>query len=169
MVETNTDDDGFVLPPPDFTQGDYATPYDQRAAMTLKLIKNKLDSSLLPDNIKKHIYNDMIELVNNASMTNITLGQIREFLGNFDEIWMRYKTFVNRSYRKELNYIEPTIRTMFKMNLNKSKGGFYPSLVFEQRYRYDIRQQKESPEEKATRVWGKAKPRKEVSREVEYR
>jgi len=158
----------WVIPPPDFSQGDYGTPYDQRAAMTLKLIKNKLDSSLLPPDIKSTIYNDMGELVNNASMTNITIGQIREFLGDFDLLWMNYKAFINRAYRKELNYIrayrkelnyiEASIRTFFKMNLNKSKEGFYPSLVFEQRYRYDIKQQKE-PAEERVKKWFKGKPK----------
>lgn len=151
------DEDDFDIPAPDFTQGDYHTPYDQRAAMTLKLIKNKLDSSLLPDDVKKTIYNDMGELVNNSSMTNITIGQIQEFLGDFDYIWMTYETFINRAYRKELNYIKSLIRTMFKQNLNKSKEGFYSSLVFEQRYRYDIKQQRETGEEKVKKWFGKNK------------
>jgi len=163
MAENN--DDGFVIPPPDFSTGDYQTPYDHRAAMTLKLIKNKLDSTLLPDDIKKTIYNDMGELVNNSSMTNITRGQIKEFLGDYDLIWMFYTTFINRIYRKELNYIREVIRTIFKQNLNKSKDGFYPSLVFEQRYHYDISQKKSEPEERIKR-W-KKKFRKEPKEERE--
>jgi len=161
MVEN---EDDFVIPPPDFSQGDYHTPYDQRAAMTLKLIKNKLDSSLLPPNVKSTIYNDMGELVNNSSMTNITLGQIKEFLGDFDYIWMTYETFINRIYRKELNYIKSVIRTIYKQNLNKSKDGFYPSLVFEQRYKYEVKQEKIEPEEKVRRIFRGSKPKTETER-----
>jgi len=145
------DDSGFTIPPPDFTQGDYSTPYDQRAAMTLKLIKNKLDSTLLPLNIKTTIYTDMGELVNNSSMTNISIGQIKEFLGDFDLIWMNYETFVNRSYRKELNYIKSIIRTIFKQNLNKSKDSMLLRLVFEDHHRYEVRQKHEKVDEKVSR------------------
>ena len=153
-------DDDFEIPPPDFSRGDYQTPYDHRAAMTLKLIKNKLDSTLLPDKIKHTIYNDMSELINNSSMTNISRGQIKEFLGDFDFIWMTYTTYINRIYRKEINYIRELIRTIFKQNLNKSKDGFYPSLVFEQRYKYDISQKREEPEEKVRKFF-KKKPKEE--------
>jgi len=156
------------IPDPQLIPEQYEPPSNQNALMILRLIKNKLESTLLPDDIKKHIMSDMTELVNNASMTNISISQVQEFLGDFDYIWMTYETFVNRSFRRELNYIKPSIRTIFKQNLNKSKGGFYPSLVFEQRYKYDIKQQRETPEEKTKRVWGKGKPSK-TTQEVEYK
>ena len=158
------ENDDFEIPPPDFSQGDYQTPFDQRAAMTLKLIKTKLDSTLLPPKVKSTIYNDMTELVNNSSMTNISLGQVKEFLGDFDYIWMTYETFINRIYRKELNYIKSIIRTIFKQNLNKSKEGFYSSLVFEQRYKYDIKQEKAQPEEKVRRFFRGRKQEEHMER-----
>ncbi len=151
-------EDDFTFTPPDLSGEGYQIPVDQRAAMTLKLIKHKIDTALLPDEVKKRIYNDMNILVNNASMTNISIGQVKEFLGDFDYIWMSYTVYINRTYRKELSYIKPSIRTIFKQNLNKSKDGFYSSLVFEQRYKYDIKQQKE-PTEERVRGWFHKKPK----------
>ena len=101
----------------------------------------------------------MGELVNNSSMTNISIGQIKEFLGDFDYIWMTYETFINRAHRKELNYIKSIIRTIFKQNLNKSKDSTLLRLVFEDRHRYEVKQQQEKVDEKVGRWRDKFKKR----------
>ena len=161
-------EDEIEIPDPQLIPEQYEPPSSQNALMILRLIKNKIDSTLLPKDIKQHVMDMMAEFINNASMTNISINQVPEFLGDFDYICMTYTTFVNRRYRKELNYLLPSLRMILKMNLNKSKDGLYPKLVFEQRYR--IEQHKETEEEKNRRWWGKTKPeKKQVSREVEYR
>ena len=137
--------DDFTIPPPDFENhygesGPYMPP-TAHAAWILRLIQIQLAKSDLPDEMKKEIIDDMEVYVNNASMTNITQGQVKEFIGGFKELFMKYRVFkFRKKYWRELNVIETRIREIFIQNLNKSIGGFQPELVFVQKHDYNMRQ-----------------------------
>ena len=65
-----------------------------------------------------------------------------------DEVW-----------EELLNYIKSIIRTIFKQNLNKSKDSTLLRLVFEDRHRYEVKQQQEKVDEKVGRWRDKFKKR----------
>jgi len=134
----------FTIPPPEFNDSDRSDgffPPSPHAAWILKLIQIQLSKSTIPDEMKDDIIMDMEVYVNNASMTNITQGQVKEFLGGFKELWMKYRIFkFRKKYWASLNVLETRIREIFIQNLNKSIDGFQPELVFVQKHDYDVRQ-----------------------------
>lgn len=138
-------DEGFTFDPPTMdTDTNYGfIPPNQEAAWMLHLIKVKIENTNLPDDVKKTILTDMEPYINNASMTNITQGQVREFLGGYKEIWMKYYIFINKKkYKQELTYLETRIREILIQNLNKSIQGWQGNHVFERKSTstYDVKQ-----------------------------
>jgi len=140
------DDNPFAFSPPDYDnhqQGASFMPPNAEAAWMLQLIKIrvKIDKSSLPVDIKQSLADDISMYLENASMTNISMGQILEFIHGFDELWMRYKIFrVKKKYVPELNYLMTFFKEMLVMNLNKSKEGWQGNHVFERHVRYDVKQ-----------------------------
>ena len=151
----------FTIPPPEFGQESGGMNYDgmmaptAHAAWILKLIQVQLSKADIPAGMKRVIMDDMEVYVNNASMTNITQGQVREFLGGFKELFMKYRIFqFRKKYWKELNVVETRIRELFVMNLNKSINGFQPELVFIQKHDYDVRQTNQTQNQPTRKFFG---------------
>jgi len=148
----------FVFKPPRYEggQGGFMPP-NAHAAWMLKLIK--LD---LPEEIKQELKVDMASYLDNASMTKITKGQVREFIGGFDEIWLRYRTFkVRKKYVPELNYFMGYLKEQFILNLNKSVLGWQGDHVFESKTTYDIKQTRKDIADKIKGLLGGKKEKVE--------
>jgi len=141
----------FLFKPPRYQDGQGGfMPPNAHAAWMLKLIK--LD---LPEEIKQELKIDMVSYLDNASMTKITKGQVREFIGGFDEIWLRYRIFkVTKKYAPELNYFMGYLKEQFILNLNKSVMGWQGDHVFESKTSYDIKQTRKDIAEKLKGLLG---------------
>jgi len=156
------EDEDFVFKPPRYQggQGGFMPP-NAHAAWMLQLIKLKLDSTSLPEDIKNDILLDMGPYLDNASMTKITRGQVREFLGGFNELWLRYRIFkVKKKYAPQLNYVMAYLRELLIMNLNKSVEGWQGDHVFEQKTTYDIKQTRKDIAEKMKGILGGGRKQK---------
>jgi len=162
------DDKNFMFKPPDYgRQSAGFFPPDAHAAWILQLIKIKLDNTNLPDEIKKDLLLDMTPYLDNASMTKISKGQVREFLGGYNELWLRYRVFkCRKKYVKELNYVMAYVRELLVMNLNKSVEGWQGDHVFEQKTSYDVKQTRKDITERIKGILGRKK-NKEVITEYE--
>jgi len=153
----------FVFKPPRYEagQGGFMPP-NAHAAWMLQLIKLKLDNTSLPEDIKNDILLDIGPYLDNASMTKITRGQVREFLGGFNELWLRYRIFkVKKKYAPQLNYVMAYLRELLIMNLNKSVDGWQGDHVFEQKTTYDIKQTRKDIAEKMKGLLGGKKQKSE--------
>ena len=141
------DDYGFSVLPPDIQQMEKAKyldgghfPPNAEAAWMLQLIQINLDKLSLPDDIKKSFIQDITPYIVNASMTKMTRGEVKLFLGEFEELWMKYKIFIFRKkFVKELNYIKTLIRGFLMQNYNKSIDGWQGDHVFERKSEYRVR------------------------------
>ena len=154
--------DDFLFKPPEYKAQGYGTgsfmPPNAHAAWMLQLIKIKLDRTNLPDEIKQDLLLDMAPYLDNASMTKITKGQVREFLGGYNELWLRYRIFkCKKKYAPQLNYVMAYIRELLVMNLNKSVEGWQGDHVFEQKTTYDVRQTRKDISERLKGLFGKKK------------
>jgi hypothetical protein len=109
-------------------------------AWLLSIIKINLSNTSLPDDIKKSLLADMVPYIDCAGMTNITKGQVLEFLGGYMELWLRYRIFkVSKKYVPELNYVMAYLREIFLMTLNKSVDGWQGNHVFERKTTANLR------------------------------
>ena len=82
----------------------------------------------------------MVPYIDCAGMTNITKGQVLEFLGGYMELWLRYRIFkVSKKYVPELNYVMAYLREIFLMTLNKSVDGWQGNHVFERKTTANLR------------------------------
>jgi len=129
-------------------------PPNAEAAWMLQLIQLKLDQTSLPQDIKDNFLIDMVPYVNNASMTNISRGQVKEMLGGFNELWLKIKIYkYPKKFVKELSYVMTYIRELLVQNLNKSIGGWQGDHVFERKSKttYSIHQSQEDGSERMRR------------------
>ena len=151
--------DDFMFNPPHYSEhNQYGSflPANAHAAWMLQLIKIKLENTNLPEDIKKDLIADMMPYLDNASMTNITKGQVREFIGGFNELWLRYRIFkVKKKYAPQLNYVMAYIRELLVMNLNKSVTGWQGNHVFESKTTYDIRQTRKDVADKLKGIFSR--------------
>jgi len=138
--------DKYFFQPPEFNEAPaMSMPPSAHAAWMLQLIETKLNKTNLPEDIKNDLIDDMVPLLNNAGMTKISLGQVKEFIGGFNELWLRYRIFkVRKKHIPQFNYIMPLIREHLIMNLNKSVEGWQGDHVFEQKTTYDVTQTQKS-------------------------
>lgn len=137
----------YSIQPPDLEEMDKAVesqgffPPNAEAAWMLQLIQIKLDKTDIPEGIKKSFINDITPYITNASMTKMTRGEVRLFLGEFEELWMKYKIFVFRKkFTRELSYVKTLIRGFLMQNYNKSIDGWQGDHVFERKMEYKIKQ-----------------------------
>jgi len=160
------DVDDFQFQPPEHTDtnmgGGWYPPFAEYAWI-LELIKLKLDNTSLPDEIKNDLVADMVPYINNASMTKISTGQVREFIGGFNEIMHRFRIYkVKKKYVPEYNYVWAYLRELLIMNLNKSREGWQGDHVFERKTTYDVKQTRKDLTEQVKNALGRKK-RKEVT------
>ena len=154
----------FFKPPEYSSQQNAFMPPNAHAAWMLQLIKLKLDATSLPKEIKNDLIVDMMPYLDNSSMTNISKGQVREFLGGFNELWLRYRIFkCKKKYAPQLNYVMAYVRELLVMNLNKSVTGWQGNHVFEQKTTYDVKQTRKDITEKLKGILGGKK-----EKEAEY-
>lgn len=158
MVEESN----FLFQPPKYnTQQTGFMPPNAHAAWMLQLIKLKLDNTSLPEEIKKDLLVDMMPYLDNASMTNISKGQVREFIGGFNELWMRYRVYkCNKKYAPQLNYVMAYLRELLILNLNKSVTGWQGNHVFESHTTYDVKQTRKDITERLKGLLGRKKEKK---------
>ena len=162
------EDKDFMFPSPKYMGGQQGSfmPPNAHAAWMLQLIQIKLSNTNLPEEIKKDLLADMAPYLDNASMTNISKGQVQEFIGGFDELWLRYRIFkVSKKYKPQLNYVMTYIKELLIMNLNKSVSGWQGNHVFESKTTYDIKQTRKDIADKITGILGGRKNKDEVIRE----
>lgn len=144
----------YVTPPPDIeqitkSQSQDFFPQNVDVAWMLKLIETHLDDTSLPDDIKKSMAKDMSIYITTAGMTNITKGQVMEFVNGFKEVWYRYIIFkIKKKYRPELYYAFGFIRELLIMNLNKSVTGWQGDHVYERRTVMDVTQRRKDVADK---------------------
>ena len=159
----------FLFKPPKY-DGNTAgfMPPNAHAAWILQLIKIKLDNTNLPEEIKQDLLLDMTPYLDNASMTKITKGQVREFLGGFNELWLRYRVFkCKKKYAPQLNYVMAYVRELLVMNLNKSVEGWQGDHVFEQKTTYDVKQTRKDLTERLKGILGRKKERTITTQEYD--
>lgn len=144
----------YVNEPPDFehsvkSESQDFFPPNADVAWMLKLIEIQLEDTSLPDDIKKTMAKDMSIYITTAGMTNITKGQVMEFVNGFKEVWYRYIIFkIKKKYRPELYYAFGFIRELLILNLNKSVTGWQGDHVYERRQTYDITQKRKDISDK---------------------
>lgn len=132
----------FKMAPPEY--GDQSGPGFMPAgadmAWLLSIIKLNLNNTSLPDGIKKSLLADMVPYIDCAGMTNISKGQVLEFLGGFQELWLRYRIYkVTKKYVPELNYVMAYLREILLMTLNRSVDGWQGNHVFERKTTANLR------------------------------
>jgi hypothetical protein len=133
------------------------------AAWILELIKIKLDTTSLPDELKKNLIIDMIPLIENASMTKITRGQVKEFLNGYRELTKRFIIFkVKKKYVPEINYVFAYLRELLLLCLNKSINGWQGDHVFERKTTYDVKQTQQTVTDKVNSWFGNKRQKKQV-------
>ena len=129
MLEKMDRGDGGFFPP------------SAEAAWMLQLIKINLEKTSLPEDIKTSFLNDITPYITKARMTKMSRGEVRLFLGEFEELWMKYKIFMFRKkFTKELSYVKTLIRGFLMQNYNKSIDGWQGDHVFERKTEYKIKQ-----------------------------
>jgi len=159
--------DGFTFTPPGKQQGHnrYDLPISAEAAWILQLIEVKLDKAEVNDDLKREFIADISPYIVNASMTQVSRGEVMLFLNDFEELWMEFKIF---KYRKKnnphLNYVHSLVRGYLMQNYNKSIEGWQGNHVFEKKHTYDVRQRQEQIDNQDKGGWfrNKKKPPKEV-------
>jgi hypothetical protein len=163
----------YVSQPPEFenlvkSQSQDFFPPNADIAWMMKLIETKLDDTSLPEDIKKSMATDMSIYITTAGMTNITKGQVMEFVNGFKEVWYRYVIFkIKKKYRPELYYAFGLLRELLIMNLNKSVTGWQGDHVFEKRTTYDILQKRKDITDKVKGFFFKKKVKTTEREEVE--
>lgn len=138
-------------------------PIGAEAAWILQLIEIKLEKASVNDEIKKEFLGDITPYIVNASMTQVSRGEVMVFLNDFEELWMEFKIF---KYRKKnnphLNYVHSLIRGYLMQNYNKSIEGWQGNHVFEKKHTYDVRQKQEQVESSSGGFFRNRKKPKEV-------
>jgi len=162
------EEDDYTFKPPSYSaQSSSFMPPNAHAAWMLQLIKLKLDATSLPEEIKNDLIVDMIPYLDNASMTSISKGQVREFIGGFNELWLRYRIFkCKKKYAPQLNYVMAYLRELLILNLNKSVLGWQGNHVFEQHTTYNVSQTRKDLTEKIKGLLGSRRKKTEIT-EVE--
>ena len=140
--------DEFNFRPPGRDDGSYGNlPIGAEAAWILQLIEIKLDKAKVNDDIKNEFLGDITPYIVNASMTQVSRGEVMVFLNDFEELWMEFKIF---KYRKKnnphLNYVHSLVRGYLMQNYNKSIEGWQGNHVFEKKHTYDVRNKQETVE-----------------------
>jgi len=151
------DSGGFGFTPPGEKRGQVVyegMPVNAEAAWILQLIEIKLNKAGVGDELSKGLIGDITPYIVNASMTQVTRGEIMLFLNMFEELWMEFKIF---KYRKrtnpQLNYIHTLIVGYLMQNYNKSIEGWQGNHVFEKKHTYDVRQRNEQIENQDRGGW----------------
>ncbi len=138
------------------------------AAWILQLIKLNLDKANLPKEIKEEFINYMIPYIENASMTKIRRGQVREFIGGFRELCVRFRVFkVRKKYVPSYNFFMAYMREILITNLNKSIDGWQGDHVFERKTSYNVSNTQKDLTDKVQTFLGGRKNKKKIITEEE--
>jgi len=149
--------DDYLFKPPTILKEQYIPPTADIAWMQ-KLIEVNIEETKLPDDLKKKFEKQISMYLTTAGMTNLTKGQINEFVSGFTDVWLRFLTFnVKKKYRPELSYLEAYLRELFILNLNKSIGGWQGNHVFEKKITYDVTEKRKDLSEKIKGIFFKKK------------
>jgi len=131
-------------------------PPTAEAAWLLELIQVRLDSAGISKKFKMELLMLMAPYLNLSGMSNISRGQVIEFIMGYDKIWTKYRIYMNPDkFDADLIFLKDWIKEMFVLMLNKSIEGWQGNNLFIRRSTYDIKQKREDMGEKAKRFFGK--------------
>lgn len=129
-------------------------PPDANAAMILELIQIRLDEASISENFKKELITFMKPYLNVAAMTNISRGQVMEFILGYQKLWTKYRIYVHKNrFDANLNYLKDWILELFVMQLNRSIEGWQGDRVFEKRSVYDVKQRHETSSDRVRGIF----------------
>lgn len=161
-----SEEETYSMPPPSYqTMGDHSYfPMNADAAWILQLIQFKIGKANLPEDLKEKLIDDVTPYIVNASMTKVTRGEVKLFLGEYEELWMKFNIFIHRDrYRKELSYLKTYIRGLLMQNYNKSIDGWQGDHVFERKSTERISQEYEDKSERMrSRFLGRGKKQEQT-------
>lgn len=160
-------DDDFSFIPPDERSYVDSLPVSAEAAWILQLIDINLNKADISDNIRKEFIDDISPYIVNASLTQVRRGEVKLFLGIFEELWMKFKIFKFRKKNSpHLSYVKTLIEGYLMQNYNKSIDGWQGNHIFEKKQTYDVRQTNSSVDSGNDRRWLKSKKNKGSKEEV---
>jgi len=160
--------ENYTFTPPELREGmnESLLPPNAEAAWMLQLINLKLSEIDVPEDIKKSVLSLMGPYITNASMTKMTRTEVKLFLGQFEETWMRYRTYVwRKKFSGQLNFIYGYLRDLLMQNYNKSIEGWQGDHVFERKAEYKIKQQQQGPDEKLKGYFERRRAKKQIIEE----
>jgi hypothetical protein len=143
----------------------YGVPSDANAAMILELIQVRLDEANITETFKRELLTFMRPYLNIAAMTNISRGQVMEFILGYNKLWTKYRIFVHRDkFDADVSYLKDWILEIFVLQLNRSIEGWQGDRVFEKRSVYDVKQKSETRSDRIRGFFGGKKEREENER-----
>lgn len=136
------DNQNFAFDPPEMNDQQIGRfPGSGHEAWMLQLIKTKLNDLDIEDEFKKQFLNEIVHIIDGAGMTQVRRGEVRLFLGKWEELWMKFKIFkCKRKHYKQINYIKTFIENLLLQNYNRSIDGWQGDHVFEQKTSYNVKQ-----------------------------
>jgi len=153
------DEEQFSNRPPEWNEETRYLSTDPNNAWKQKLIEihHYVDKTALPQALKDQIKMCVDQILTNAGMTNISNGQILEFLQDWDN-----KMHVLKIMQPEIDGVEfqdfkRSIRMELKLQLNKSKEGWQGDHAFETHVKQDLTQRNETTVQKVGRIFGRRK------------
>lgn len=152
----------FTIPPPDTdeTSGYHQyIPNNMDLAWKQKLIeiRHNVEKTTLPVHLKEQIKSYIDGILTNSGMTNISSGQILEFLLDWDNKMHVMKIMHPDIDTPEFQDFKRSIRMELKLQLNKSKLGWQGNHAFETHVKQDLRQRHENFTERIGGWIGKRK------------
>ena len=147
---------GLDLPPmnEDYTSNAIVT-WKQKLVEIHHLVE-KVD---LPEKLKNQVRFNIDQILTNAGMTNISKGQILEFLLDWDNKMHVMKIMNPDIDTPEFHDFKRAIRMELKIQLNKSKEGWQGNHAFETHVKQDVRHRQENMVEKVGKFFGKKRSR----------
>jgi len=152
-------DEGFANEPPEWGEETRYISTDPNNAWKQKLIEihHYVDKTNIPQALKDQIKLCVDQILTNAGMTNITKGQILEFLQDWDNKMHVLKVMNPEIDGPEFQDFKRSIRLELKLQLNKSKEGWQGDHAFETHIKQDLKQRHETTVQKVGRFFGRRK------------
>jgi hypothetical protein len=124
----------------------YDIPMNANAAWILQLIKLKLKETDMHINIREALIPYITEMFVNASMTQVSRGEVMVFLNLFSESWISFKVYklpyvaCPKREKHTIDFHLSTLQNFLCQQYNKSIDGWQGNHVFEKKQTYDVRQ-----------------------------
>jgi len=134
-------DNNFAFQPPEYEQNGQMIPASRHEAWILQLIQTRFERLDVDDDFKKQFLQEVAIIINGASMTQVRRGEVNLFLGEWEELWMKFRIFkCKRKHYRVLNYMKTFVENKLLQAYNCSIDGWQGDHVFEQKTSYDVKQ-----------------------------